>query len=260
MDKVILITGASQGLGKVMYRHLSSLAGYKVYGTSRTPGDSELLTLDITSEASVAFCFETLIDMEGHVDILINNVGGNIIGSLEGTTIQEFERQMSLNFYGALYMMKAVMPYFRRAQQGRIINVSSIGAKVPLPYNSGYAASKAALEAMSESFSAEIDLPKVFISLITPIGLTIEGEAPNIRYISEEKVYHQGSRQMFNHMRKEVRPSVSKLEVAKVVEKVLQSNHPRLVYRVGRGAGLIIFAKDLLPYKIFQNLMKRVLR
>lgn len=260
MDKVILITGASQGLGKVMYRHFSSLVGYKVYGTSRVPGDTELLTLDITSKTSVDNCLEQLITIEGHMDVLINNVGGNIIGSLEGTAIEEFEHQMSLNFYGALYMMKAVMPYFRHAKQGRIINVSSIGARVPLPYNSAYAASKAALEAMSESFSAEIDIPNIFVSLVEPLGLTIEDEIPNIEYIKNEKKRHQGSRQMYNHMKMEVHPSVSKLEVAKAVEKILRSNHPRLMTTVGRGAKLIILAKSLLPYKFFQYLMKRALR
>ena len=259
MDRVILITGASRGLGQVMYEHLSRVDGFKVYGTSRRPRNSGLLSLDIRSDTSVKDCLATIITIEGHLDVLINNVGSNLIGSLEGTSMEAYENQMALNFYGTLRMMKAVMPYFRQRKQGRIINISSIGARIPLPFNSSYAASKAALEAMSISFSSEIDLGKVFVSLVEPIALSIEDEVPNLTYIDHEKAYHQASKKMFEKMRREVKPSVSKLEVALLVEKVIKSRQPRLTYRVGKEAGFLIVAKLVLPFRWFQYLMKKAL-
>lgn len=243
----------------MLYQYLSSIEGYKVYGSSRTPENTALLKLDITCQRSIDRCLESLIALEGRVDVLINNVGANVIGSLEGTSMVTYEHLMAMNFYGTLGMMKAVMPYFRENQQGRIINISSIGAKVPLPYNSAYAASKSALEAMSESFLAEIEPPKISISLIEPLGLTIEDEVPNLHYIDKEVDHCHDSQKMFDQMMKEVNPSVTKLEVAKVVEKVINSKHPRFRYTVGKGSKLIIFAKALLPIKLFQSLMKKAL-
>lgn len=259
MKKIILITGASRGLGRVIYQKLSRDPSYKVYGTSRDPGESKLLRLDITSEVSVKQCVEKLVQLEGRIDVLINNVGSNLIGSIEGTSLLEFQHEMDTNCYGAIRLIQRVMPYFRRQNCGQIINISSIGGQVPLPYNASYAASKAALEAMTESLAYEFDGSPIHVSLVRPIGLTIEDEVPNLSYVSGEVAFHQESERLFRHMKAQVSPSVSKDEVARKLVKIIKASKPRLSYTIGKEAQPIIWLHRLLPNRWFRKIISKQL-
>jgi len=254
--KVMLITGASRGLGKVLYDYFSMFKDYHVYGTSRNPNNNDLLTLDITSDASVSACINEVYDKEKRIDVLINNVGSNLIGSFEATTMTDFQKEMNLNFYGAFRMMREILPYFRQVGEGRIINISSIGGRVPLPYNSTYAASKAALEAMSESLAYDLSNDNIYVSLIEPIGLTIDGEMPTIKYVSEEKPLHQSSQHMFKKMQTKSSPSVTKLRVAQRIHKIILLEKPKLRYPVGKGSRIILLLHNLLPYRIFKRIIQ----
>lgn len=255
MKKVILITGASRGLGRVIYQQLLKDSSYVVYGTSRKPTKGGLLQLDITSEASVKKCVSELIEIEGQIDVLINNVGTNIIGSLEGTDMKELHKEMDTNFYGALRMIQGVMPHFRRRNSGQIINISSIGAKVPLPYNSAYAASKSALEAMSESLAYELDNSHIRVSLVQPLGLLIDDEGPNLNYVSSEKEWHSVSEKLLRNMKTKITPSVSKEKVAVKVATIIKQSRPKLNYTVGVEAKPILLLHSILPNRWFRKIL-----
>lgn len=255
LRKVILITGTSRGLGEAMFNYLSTNNSFKVYGTSRNPIGDQLIQLDITDSDSIKNCILQIIEKEGRIDVLINNVGSNLIGSLEGTLIKNFQEEMDCNFFGAVRMIQEVMPYFRKNGYGRIINISSIGSKVSLPFNSSYSASKAALNMMSESFAYELEGLDIHISVIMPIGLTID-EVPNIKYIQNEKEWNRDSARFYHKMRSRVTPSVSKIHVAKKVEKVINVKRPKLWYTVGLGSRLILLLHQILNPVIFSKLLK----
>lgn len=259
MGKVILITGASRGLGRAIYQYLLNEPSYKVYGSSRNPKEGALLQLDVRSEVSVKHCVETLIQREGRIDVLINNVGSNLIGSIEGATMQEVQGEMDTNYYGALRMIQRVLPYMRSQKKGQIINISSLGGQVPLPYNSTYAASKAALEAMSESLAYEIEGSQIHVTLVQPLGLTIETEVPNLTYIKNETAIHRVSEKLFRHMKAEVTPSVSKDRVALRVGKIIRSSKPKLTYTVGKEARPILILHGLLPNRWFRGIIRRIM-
>lgn len=160
---VILITGTSAGLGAAMATRFSRWA--HVYGTSRVPTTAaeggplspwRTFAMDVTDEASVATALQQLMAAEGRIDVLINNAGVALQGASEQTPIGDFQRQMEVNFLGAVRMTHAVLPTFRRQGSGLIVNISSMATRVPLPFVSCYVASKAALEGWAWSLRQEV--------------------------------------------------------------------------------------------------------
>lgn len=256
MKKVILITGASRGLGKATYDKLKLNKEYKVYGSSRFPKDNELLQLDIKSIESVTACISKIIDIEGHIDVLINNVGTNLIGSLEGTSMEEFQREIDVNLYGTIRMIQEVLPFFRKQSSGKIINISSLGGKVSLPYNSSYASSKAAIEAMSESLYYELKGSGISISIVAPIALAIEEEVPNIKYINNEKTWNKDSLNLLKTMKSSVKPNVSKAAVVNRIERIIGAPKVKFRYGVGLGSKVIAIIHEIIPLRLFSKLLK----
>jgi len=259
MKKVILITGASRGLGRVMLEELSKNKNYKVYGTSRNKDSQDLLELDVRSELSVKKCIDLLMKKEERIDIIINNVGSNLIGSLEATDMDCFKEKMDLNFYGALRVIHKVMPVFRDQGQGRIINISSVGGLIALPYNSTYAASKAALEAATESLFYELISSPIHVSLIEPLALELGQEKPRLGYISREKHWHKASQSIYKYMLTEVKPNDSRQAVAKLVERIIESDKPKLRYSVSLIGAILLMNKRLMPFGLFSRMVYKAL-
>lgn len=145
---IILVTGASSGIGKVTAELLAQ-RGHRVYGTYRThqPASSsfEPLYLDVNDVDSVNSVIATILQREGRLDALVNNAGWGIAGAVELTSADEAAAQMATNYLGALNVVRAAMPALRQSG-GRIVSTSSLAAVIPIPFQSMYSASKAALE------------------------------------------------------------------------------------------------------------------
>ena len=154
--KVVLVTGGSSGLGRAVVERLSA-DGHRVYGTSRRPAEgSRLVTLDVTSDGSVAACVDAVLSDAGRIDVLVNNAGYGLAGSIEDTTVEEAAAQFDTNFFGAVRVTRAVLPVMLRQGRGRIISVTSLAALVSLPYQPYYSASKWALEGWAEALRHEL--------------------------------------------------------------------------------------------------------
>src|SRR5262245_47487212 len=160
-QKVVLITGASSGVGQSTARLLSR-QGYKVFGTSRNPASAEViptvevLALDVRSDDSVAACVKAVVNEVGRVDILVNNAGYELAGALEETSIDETKAQFETNFFGVVRMVKAVLPSMRQQKQGKIINVSSLAGVSSIPFMGFYSATKFALEGYTKALRMEV--------------------------------------------------------------------------------------------------------
>ena len=155
MAKIVLITGISSGFGKAT-AELLSMKGYIVYGVSRNQredltGRIKVLQGDVTDVTSLQKAVSTLVGLEGRIDILINNAGMGIAGSIEESSSADIELQMSTNFMGCVNTIKAVLPAMRRQGGATIVNISSIGGVMGLPFQGFYSASKFALEGLSEA-------------------------------------------------------------------------------------------------------------
>src|SRR5262249_53019911 len=169
-QKVVLITGASSGVGQSTARLLSQ-KGYKVFGTSRNPSGAEaipaveMLALDVRSDASVSACVTAIVNQVGRVDVLVNNDAYDLAGALEVISLEEAKAQFETNFCGVVRMVTAVLPSMRQQRRGHIINVSSLSGVTSIPYMGIYSASKFAVEGYTEALPLEVQPFNIQISL-----------------------------------------------------------------------------------------------
>ena len=172
MSKVILITGASSGIGKAIGDFLCN-KNFKVYGTSRDPSkylgsNFQLFDLNVNDSASINKCIDEIIKIEGGIDVLINNAGVGITGPLEEIPEIEIENNFKTNFFGPLNIIKKILPSMRSKKSGLIINITSLAAYVGTPYRSVYSASKAALDLVSETLNMETKPFNINVVTVAP--------------------------------------------------------------------------------------------
>src|SRR5574341_1645225 len=159
--KVVLVTGASSGIGQAIARLLAQ-KGFIVFGTSRNPLDGEkmsgleVLPLEVRSDDSVQACVNAVLTKAGRLDILINNAGYEVASALEETSIAEAKSQFETNLFGVMRMVKAVLPLMRQQHGGQIINIGSIVGLVPVPFLGAYSARKFAVEGYTEILRHEV--------------------------------------------------------------------------------------------------------
>src|SRR6187399_447381 len=158
-QKVALVTGASSGFGELTARLLAQ-SGFKVFGTSRRSGaiggGVEMLELDVTLQASVDACIQTVLTRSDTIDVLVNNAGQTHASLVEDTPIETAMRVFDTNFWGVVRVTNAVLPTMRKKRSGLIINVSSLAGLVGVPGQGFYAASKHALEGYTETLQTEL--------------------------------------------------------------------------------------------------------
>ncbi|UVL86304.1 oxidoreductase [Pseudomonas sp. B21-028] len=171
--KVVLVTGVSSGIGRATAQ-LFVRQGCQVFGSVRSITQSaplpgvELVEMDVRDDASVQRAIETVIVQAKRIDVLINNAGGSLVGSVEETSIAEAQSLFDTNVWGALRTAQAVLPHMREQRSGRIVNVSSVLGFLPAPYMGLYSASKHAIEGMSETLDHEVRKFGVRVVLVEP--------------------------------------------------------------------------------------------
>ncbi len=168
--KTIIITGASSGFGKATAKMLAD-KGHTVYGLCRREmQDTEIKyrQCDVRNREQVAAVVAQIVAEQGRVDVLVNNAGMGIGGALEMATEEEIDLQMGTNFMGCVNMSQAVLPYMRKARSGKIINLSSIGGLMGLPYQGFYSASKFAIEGFTEALAAEVTRFGIRVCMVEP--------------------------------------------------------------------------------------------
>ncbi len=170
--QVVLITGASRGIGYATAELLAK-DGYTVYAGARNTSSLDLenvhfIPLDVTDQQSIDLAVTTIVENEGRLDVLVNNAGIMVYGSVENVTIEEAEKVFDVNLMGVMRTAHAVLPIMREQKKGRIIQISSRSGFRPLPSISVYAASKYALEGLSETMAATLKPWNIDVSLVEP--------------------------------------------------------------------------------------------
>ncbi len=262
MSKVILITGASSGIGAITANFLAD-KGFKVYGTSRHPKEDHkgfnLIQLDVLDKNSIEKAVNGIIQKEGRLDVLINNAGMGITGPVEETPTEEVRRAFETNFFGALEVIKAVLPQMRKQQQGLIINVTSIAGYMGLPYRGIYSTTKGALEIVTESLSMEVKQFNVKVTNIAPGDF-----ATNIasgRYhtpVYKDSPYAEIYRKNLDLMDQHVDSGKDPILIARQIYKIINDPNPKLHYKVGEFMQKFsIVLKRILPDRIYEKLIMK---
>ncbi|NDL68571.1 oxidoreductase [Anaerotalea alkaliphila] len=265
--KVALVTGASSGIGFESAIWLKK-AGFTVYGAARRLEKMESLKeqgviplpLDVTEDASMVRCIETIVENEGKIDVLVNNAGYGAYGALEDVPISEARKQMEVNVFGLARMAQLVLPHMRRHGFGRIINISSMGGKIYTSFGGWYHAAKFAVEALSDCLRLEIEGFGIDVVVIEPGGIRTDWgliAAENLKRTSRGGAYEKSSVKVADAMRKVYRggkvsdPSV----VAKAVVAAATAKRPKIRYLLGFGAKPSVFLRWILPDRIFDRVV-----
>ena len=176
--KTILITGVSSGFGRALAEQ-ALLAGHRVVGTVRKQDDLEMFQaldqgkaigylLDITEYDAIDGVVGDIESQVGAIDVLVNNAGYGHEGIMEESTMEEIRRQFDVNVFGAVAMIKAVLPHMRQRRQGRILNITSMGGYITMPGITDYCGSKFALVGISEALGKEVNPFNIFVTSVAP--------------------------------------------------------------------------------------------
>lgn len=260
--RVVLITGASSGIGRACALHLAE-RGFRVYGTSRNPPAEtepvEMLQVDVTDDLSVQRGIDKITAREGRIDIVVNNAGIAIAGPLESTSTQEAQRQLDVNLFGAFRVSRAVLPGMRRQGGGYIVNIGSIGGVIAIPYQPLYSASKFALEGLSESLRLEVRPFGIRVVIIEP-GDTRTPITQN-RTVTADAETHGVYRSFPTALKRtafDEQNGPGPESVARLLHRIVNTPEPRLRYTVGPVAQrAAVWLKRLLPYAVLEFGMRR---
>lgn len=262
MKQTILVTGASSGLGKSIASYLHS-QGHAVYGTSRFPQNYSglpypLLALDVNDRGSIDLFFAELSEKAPSIDVLVNNAGVGITGAVEEVNLDALRTHFDTNFFGPLAMIQRVLPLMRTAQKGKIINITSIGASMGLPFRGGYSASKGALQIISEALRMEVAQFGIDVCTLAPGDYATDIASrryyePNTTQSPYAKIYQESLDTMDAH----VDDGNDPIEVAKAIAQLIEKKHLKPHYSIGPFMQrLSLLLKKILPQKVFERLLK----
>lgn len=261
MPKVVLITGASSGIGKSIANYLSD-KGMIVYGTSRTKKEEfsfpyRMIVLDVLDVNSIQKAVSIIIEKEGRIDVLVNNAGMGITGSIEDTPTEEMKKVFNTNLFGVIDVMKAVLPQMRKQKSGKIINVTSIAGYMGLPFRGVYSATKGALELITEATRMEVKQFGVQIVNVAPGDFATNIAAgryhtPVFENSAYKKTYQENLDLMDSHVDGGMNPEV----MAKAVFAIIENKNPKIHYKVGGFMEKFsIVLKRVLPDKMYEKLL-----
>ncbi len=239
--------------------------GYHVIGTSRKVNHGEVrngityVQLDVCSEVSIQSAVDYILREIGRIDVLINNAGIGMVGSVEDGSVKELQEHFDTNFYGPLRVMQAVLPHMRERKSGRIINISSLAGLFGLPYRGGYSAAKYALNGLTETLRMEVLQFGIHTSIICPGDFKTDIKASRIEAeAAKTSVYKEEFDRVHGMMNAELDHSGDPILVAHTALKVIRASKPRPYYIAASPfQRFVIHLRYWLPTRWFQWLMLR---
>jgi NAD(P)-dependent dehydrogenase (short-subunit alcohol dehydrogenase family) len=273
--KIALVTGSSSGIG-FETSLLLARNGFSTYATMRNLEKSskiidiakkdslplEVLRLDVTDENSIKDSVNIIIEKQGQIDVVVNNAGYGSTGAVEDFSIDEIKSLFETNFFGVIRVIQSVLPLMRKQKRGTIVNISSIGGKIPFPFSSSYASTKFALEGLSEALQYEVEQFGIKIILVEP-GIIKTNFPDNIKRAKKamdpNSPYGTLLQRRVNRVRTMFANGTPPEEVAKVILKAvtLHDKEPDLRYVVGSDANSLLEKRRDMPEREFLKFMSK---
>jgi NAD(P)-dependent dehydrogenase (short-subunit alcohol dehydrogenase family) len=254
---IILITGSSTGIGYAAAALLGR-NGHTVYASMRNPKRSPqlqelaskenlpviVIPMDVTEEESVQDAVDFVMEREGHIDVLVNNAGIATWGAVEELPLDAFRADMETNYFGAIRCIKAVLPSMRERKAGLIINVTSVAGKLYSNFHATYCASKAALEAFSESLAQEVKPFNVQIAIVQPEVI----ETPIFKKANEipADTHYPNIKRFFAFFAASIENHIPPSVVAEVIDEIVSGKRTKMRNTAGPTAdGLMAWRASL---------------
>ncbi len=266
---VALVTGGSSGIGESTARALLA-KGFTVYAVARRVDRMASLdelgvhtfAMDVTDDDSMVAGISRIVSEQGRIDVLVNNAGYGSYGAVEDVPIDEARRQFEVNVFGLARLVQLVTPHMRARRSGRIINISSIGGKFYEPFGAWYHATKFAVEGFSDSLRMELRPFGIKVVLIEPGPILTEWNEiarDSLLERSGDGAYAVHARRAHAVLTRFDEPSRASTpeEVADKIVKAALARRPAARYPVGRGARVITTSRDLLPDRVFDEVVSR---
>ena len=258
--RVVLISGASSGIGRAIAELLAS-RGYRVFAGVRASATTfphpgiEVLPVDVRDEASVTACVEAVYSRAGRIDVLINNAGVNLVGAVEETSIGQAQALFDTNVVGVLRMIQAVLPGMRRHGAGQIVNISSVLGFIPAPFMGVYASTKHAVEGLSESLDHEVRAFGIRVILIEPpyVRTRLDSNAAQAERRIDAYAAQRGrtAAAITRNTNTGLEPEVIAGEVLRAIEGRYRLRRP-----IGQAA-LLGWLRRLLPARMFEPSLRK---
>ncbi|MCW5959090.1 MAG: SDR family oxidoreductase [Pyrinomonadaceae bacterium] len=267
MEKVVLITGASSGIGLETVRLFQS-RNWKVAATMRKPeiskdlakiADVELFRLDVTDRDSIASAVKGAIETFGKIDILVNNAGYSLVGPFEAASDEQVRKQFDTNVFGLMNVCREVIPHFRARKSGIIVNIASVGGRVAFPLYSLYHSTKWAVEGFSESLQFELEKFNIRVKIIEP------GPIKTDFYERSQEVAKKEDLHAYEDLTERTLPNMAKFGetapdgsiVAEAIYTAATDGTKKLRYKVN-SKGLLT-ARRFLPDSLFNRLIRSIM-
>ncbi|MEM9494436.1 MAG: SDR family oxidoreductase [Pseudomonadota bacterium] len=271
MLKSVLITGASSGIGEAAAVHLAQ-AGFRVYAVARRMeklreiqglggGRVHIREMDVTDPDSVRTCIASINAEAGPLFGLVNNAGASVMGPAESVSPEEWRRQFDVNLFGLMEVTRAVLPQMREAGAGRIVNIGSLAGRIALPFQGVYAASKHAVEGISDSMRREVKPFGVKVVVIRPgyIYTPFASESlSSLAQYNDDNPYTDQIR-IFTAWRERQQPTAaSPLVVVDAIEKALTAARPHSRYTAPDQMQGFLALRNILPAALIDRIFWRM--
>jgi short-subunit dehydrogenase len=264
MNKVILITGASSGIGRETAK-LFQIKNWKVAATMRSPekaedlrkiADVECFRLDVTDTDSIKSAIAATMEKFGHIDAVVNNAGYGLVGAFEAATDEQIEKQFQTNVFGLMNVCREILPVFRRQKSGIIVNVASMGGRIAFPLYSLYHATKWAVEGFSESLQYEVEQFNIRIKIIEPGPIKTDFYDRSMDLTRREGLtaYDSFIDRAMPNMQKAGADAPGVAVVAATIYEAVTDNSKKMRYPVN--SKTVLAARRLLPDSLFFKIVK----
>lgn len=257
MQLTAAVTGGSSGIGLAIAQ-LFAQKGCAVYELSRSGKDAEgitHITADVSDEASLAAAFARIDSERGCIDVLVNCAGFGISGAVEFTPIEDAQRQMDVNFFGTVRSIQQALPYLRKSKRPSIINISSMGGPLALPFQAFYSCSKAAINALTLALANELRQFGIAVCAVMPgdvaTGFTDAREKSN----AGQELYGNTIDKSVSTMEKDERSGMKPSRIAKKVWALSKKRHPKPLSTVGLQYKLFAFLYKILPARLVNRIV-----
>lgn len=267
MDKVVLITGASSGIGKETAKLFQS-KNWKVAATMRSPekagdlqtiADVECIRLDVTDVDSIRAAIAETLSKFGRIDAVVNNAGYSLVGAFEAASTEQIERQFQTNVFGLMNVCRAILPYFREEKRGHIVNIASVGGRMTFPFYSLYHATKWAVEGFSESLQYELEQFNIRVKIIEPgpIKSDFYDRSQDVTNLEGLTAYDNLAARAIPNMQKAGEDAPGGEVVAQTIYDAVTDGTKKLRYGVNTKG--VLGLRRILPESVFLAIIKRVI-